>query len=491
MGSLISTGYIWILIYVIVIILISIFFIRKSVESYGEYAVANKSLGFFFTFFTFFSTWISGATILGLATITFKWGVYQYWFIAITYLVGAVSGPVFLTRIRKLDVYTIGDFFTLRYRKCAFIIKRLLGLSMICRNITIIGAQFTTVAFILSIGFGINFSKALIFTAVFIILYTSLSGLWGVAGTDIIQGIIQMVGLPALIICIVKESGGLSGILDFYYQINGEMFLNIFYETTKSHNILFLFFAPGLFFIIEDQISWQRIQSAKNDKVAFWGYLAPVGAALLWTLIPAFLGVFSKTVFPNFTAFPVALLDYIFSLPYPVMLLVIFAVLSAAISTADSYLLASGVIVSHDLVSKKMEYRLGEKGKIRITQLGIIMTGLLSLYACSKIYDIFELYMLGAYIGGSIITIPYLLTWFSKRMNGIGIIAGMVLGTITFIISAVYYKCSYPFAMIVSMLCNLFGAYLLCFLTNKPDREEINSTYYFSPYFKDIKNIPK
>lgn len=483
-----NEGYVWILVYVIVILLTSLFFIRKSVESYGDYAVANRSLGFVFTFFTFFSTWISGATIIGLATLTFKWGVYQYWFIAVTYLMGAISGPLFLMRIRKLNVFSIGDFFALRYRRWKNVIKCMLGISMICRNITIIGAQFTTVAFILSIGFGVDFHKALIFTAIFIVLYTSLSGLWGVAGTDIIQGFIQMIGLPVLIYSIVQKSGGITDILSFYHQINGEAFLNIFYESTKSFHMLFLFLAPGLFFLIEDQISWQRIQSAKNDKVAFWGYLAPIGAALLWTLVPAFLGVFSKTIFPNFTAFPVALIDFILSLPYPAMLIIIFAILSAAISTADSYLLASGVIVSRDLIRNSFSERRSDGWNIQITRIGIILTGILSLFASWKIYDIFELFMLGAYIGGSVLTVPYLLTWFSKRMNGPGIIAGMALGAGAFSLCILGLHYSYPVAMIIAMFINVSVSYGVCAITGRPDQDEVNATYYFSQKFKKISH---
>lgn len=485
-----SLNFIWILIYALIVFVISTFFIKKSVASYGEYAVANKSLGFFFTFFTYFSTWISGATIIGLANISFKWGMYQYWFIAVTYLVGAVSGPLFLTRIRQINVYTIEDFFALRYEDKEKAVRLLLGFSMICRNVSIIGSQFTTIAFILSIGFGVSFDKALVFTAFFIIIYTALSGIWGVAGTDILQGTIQMIGIPLLILFVIKSSGGLPNISNFYYQINGETFLNIFPESGKMSDILLLLLAPGLFFLIEDQTTWQRIISSKNDKVAFWGYLTPLGAALIWALMPAFLGVFSKVIFPNFTAYPVALIDFVLSLPRPAAVLIMFAILSAAISTCDSYLLASGVTISRNL-ERFIHINPTEKQLILTTRIGIIATGALSLFASTKIYDIFELYMLGAYIGGSIITVPYLLTWFSRKMNGSGLIAGMICGTVFFYGCVYYLNYAYAAAMVVSMAANLIASYFVCFLSPPPDITAINKTYYFSPRFADTPNIPK
>jgi SSS family solute:Na+ symporter len=409
---------------------------------------------------------------------------------AITYLIGAISGPLFLTRIRQINVHTIDDFFALRYKDKEKAVRLLLGFSMICRNVSIIGSQFTTIAFMLSIGFKVDFDNALIYTAFFIVIYTALSGMWGVAGTDILQGIIQMIGIPLLILFVIESSGGLSNILNFYYQIDGESFLNLFPEAGKISDILFLLLAPGLFFLIEDQTTWQRILSSKSDKIAFWGYLTPLCAALILTLMPAFLGVFSKVIFPNFTAYPVALIDYILSLPQPAAILIMFAIISAAISTCDSYLLASGVIISRNLITI-INMNASEKQLILTTRIGIIVTGALSLFASTKIYDIFELYMLGAYIGGSIITVPYLLTWFSKRMNGAGLVAGMVCGSVSFYGSVYFFNNTYATAMVISMIINLVSSYLICLLSPSPDISIINKTYYFSPRFSDTPNIPR
>jgi solute:Na+ symporter, SSS family len=473
--------------YVIVLIAISTFFIKKSVASYEEYTIASKSLGFIFTFFTYFSTWISGATILGLATISFEWGLYQYWFIAVTYIMGAVSGPIFLTRIRELNVMTIGDFFALRYPKEEKLVRLLVSISMLTRNVSIIGAQITTIAFFVSLGFGIQFTTGLILTTILIVFYTSLSGMWGVAGTDVIQGIIQIIGLPIMIFYVVQSAGGLTGIYDFYQQIGGSSYLNIFSGPSKTAEIALLFVAPGFFFLIEDQTTWQRVQSAKSVKVAFWGYLAPLGAALLWILVPALIGVFSKAIFPNFTAYPVAFLDYVLQLPKGVGLAIMFAIISACFSTCDSYLLSSGVIFSQDIVRNIFSR---DKHLIFFTRVGILLTGLLSLYFSTKIYDIFELYMLGAYAGGAILTVPYLMTWFSKRANGKGIIAGMLLGTFSFGYLCWILNMGYSYAMMIGMFCNFVGIVFVSSFFAAPSAEAIEATYYFSKRFKGIKNIP-
>ncbi len=482
---------VWLFLYIAIILICSSIFIKKSVHSYAEYAVASRGLGFLFTFFTFFSTWISGATILGLATMSFKWGMDQYWFIAVTYIMGALSGPFFLLRIRKLNVYTLGDFFALRYPGHEKGVRLLVALSQLCRNMSIIGAQLVTIAFVVSISFGLDFNQTLFLTALFIVLYTTISGLWGVAVSDVFQGLLQMVGIPLLIYQVVRFAGGIENIVRFYQNIDGGAYLNIFASLGKPGEMLLLFVAPGLFFIVEDQTTWQRINSSKSDKVAFWGYLAPLGAALLWLLVPCCIGVFSKVIFPNFTAYPVAFLDFVLGLPPAVSIIILVTILSASVSTCDSYLLASGMIFSQDIVKKIFKPNISEQAMIRVTRLSIIAFGILDAAVGTQIYDIFELYMLGAYIGGSVLTAPYFLTWFSKRMNGGGIIAGMLAGALTFYLGLRVFALSYQMAMLVSMLANVAIAYLACLLTKAPAAEAIRETYYFSPKFnsKKIKSI--
>jgi Na+/proline symporter len=488
---LIFPNYIWLLIYISVIFSVSGIFIRKSISSFDEFAVASHSLGITFTFFTYFSTWISGATIVGLAGMTFKWGIYQYWVIGVAYLMGAIAAPIFLTRIRKLNVYTIGDFFALRFPVHGKIIRILVAISIVARNITIVGAQFSTIAFFISLSFGVNFYLALSLTAIFIVSYTAMSGMWGSAGTNVIQGLFQFIGLPLLLIYVIKYAGGLSEIFDFYNKIGGDQYLSIFGSTGKLKEVIIFLIAPGLFFLMEDQATWQRIISAKSEKVAFWGYLAPIGAAMVWVLFPCYIGVFSKTIFPSFTAFPVALSNFILSLPPAATIIILLTIISAAVSTCNTYLLTSGLSLTQDIYKKIFRNQAPEKELILVISLLIIFVGGLSLMASILIYDIFELYIFGAFLGGSILAVPYLLVWFSKSMNSNGIIAGMFSGGVSFVILVFLFEFSYGNGMATSLLINFSCAMIVSKLSKPPNKADIEGTYYLSEKFKDIKNIPK
>ena len=423
--------------------------------------------------------------------MTLKWGIYQYWVIGVAYLIGAFAAPIFLTRIRKLNVLTIGDFFAMRFPIYERAIRILVVFSIVFRNITIIGAQFSTIAFFVSLSFGVNFYLALCFASMLIISYTALSGMWGSAGTNVIQGLFQLVGLPLLLLLIIQYAGGLNNIFDFYDKIGGGQYLSIFGSTTKVKEVIIFLIAPGLFFMMEDQATWQKIISAKSEKVAFWGYLAPVGAAMIWILFPCYIGVFSKTIFPSFTAFPVALVDFILSLPTSATIIILLAIISAAVSTCNTYLLTSGLSLTQDIYKKIIRKNASERELVMVISGFIVFVGILSFTASVVIYDIFDLYILGAFIAGSILAVPYLLVWFSKAMNSMGIIAGMLSGGTSFFLLVFQFDFTYGYSMAISLLINFICAYVFHFFGIPAQEIDVNRTYYFSHIFNNVRNIPK
>lgn len=476
--------------YVFALIFISLFFAKKTVNSFEEYSLAGRSLGFVYIFLTYFGTWISGGVILGLAASAFKWGLYQYWIIGVAYCFGFLTGPLFVTRIHKLKLYTLGDFFALRYPEYAQVIRILVAATIILRNVTIIGAQLSTIGFLLMITLRTSFLKS-VFIAMFVmVIYTALSGLRGIVATDMIQGLLQAVGLPVLLFFIYYRAGGGANVMEFYSNIGGSHYLDLFGGLGGLKKIAVFFVAPGLYFIFDDQTNWQRIYASQNDKVAFWGYLAPVCAALLWLLFPCFIGVFGKVIFPYFTAFPVALFDFIFHLPIAVATLVLVSFISAAMSTCDSYLLACGLTFSRDIYQKVFRPSASDRELIWVSRLAILFTGVLAFTSCLWIYDIFSLYISGAFFSGSIIVLPYLYTWFSRRMNSTGVIAGIIAGGTGFMISSIFLQLSNTTAMLLGLALNFLASWLIALLGTKPATEAVMNTYYWAPRFKGVKNIP-
>ncbi|GAB1476811.1 hypothetical protein MASR2M70_16470 [Bacillota bacterium] len=83
------------------------------------------------------------------------------------------------------------------------------------------------------------------------------------------------------------------------------------------------------------------------------------------------------------------------------------------------------------------------------------------------------------------------MTWFSKRMNSTGLIAGVLSSAVAFYLCAYFFHIDYPMSMIISMGVNFLAAHLVSFAGLPPAEDTVENTYYFSSKFANIPNVPR
>ncbi len=274
--------------YILALFSISIFFARKAVSSYEEYNLCGRSLSFAYVVMTYFGTWVGGGTIIGLVGLSYLSGISKYWIMSIPYIVGFFFAFLFITRIRKLKQYSIGDMMALRYPKFNEAVRIPTAIAVIIRNVTVIGMQFSAISLLVVYVFGINRNFAILLIFILITAYTSLSGLWGIVGTDILQGIMQAAGLILLFTQSYKLSGGWQQATLYFASIDHSEYLRLINGPDWWGQVGIYVFTIGLFFLIGDQGDWQKINSCKTDRIAFWGFLMPLCVAMIWLMIPAY-----------------------------------------------------------------------------------------------------------------------------------------------------------------------------------------------------------
>src|SRR5699024_909959 len=144
-----------------------------------------------------------------------EWG-FEYGLTGIAYAAGVglslvVLGLVAARRMRELAMFTVPDYLDLRYdSKLVRFLGALLSLVAI---IGIIGAQVWAAQGALSI-IGLDPTRAAIAATALFIVYTALSGLWGVTLTDAVQLAIIFIGVPIAAFMALGETGGFAGIRD-------------------------------------------------------------------------------------------------------------------------------------------------------------------------------------------------------------------------------------------------------------------------------------
>jgi len=286
------------IIYIIVLFVLSAFFVKRALNSYEEYTLCGRSLTIWYIIFTYLGTWVGGGTIIGLAGRAYDNGAVSYWVFASSCMVSFLFAFIFITRIRKLRLNSIGDMFALRYPHYGEIVRLPVAFGLVIRNVTMIGMQFAAVSYLVSYVFNISHFWAVFITFVIITAYTVLSGFWSIVSTDIFQGILQTIGLFLIIFLAVRAAGGTDKMVDFFVDSGMESHLQImggnFGAWAKDMILYMLSF--GLFFLMGDECDWERIYAAKTDKVAFWGFLIPVTMMLIVLLTPTYIGVFERAI---------------------------------------------------------------------------------------------------------------------------------------------------------------------------------------------------
>ena len=338
-------------IYLIVLFVLSAFLIRKALISFEDYSYCGRSLGIGFVFFTYLGTWIGGGTIIGLVGRSHDFGASQYWIMAMSCIVELFFAFFLIDRIRDRNYRSITEFFAVNYPDRGGVIRIPAAAALLIRNVTMIAMQFSALSYLITITFGIGRSLALILIFIVIIAYTVLSGLWGVALTDVFQGILQTFSVIALIVVTLRIAGGIGGVEEYYRAAGDPDNLNLFQTDLSWYEIIIYIAAFGLFFLMNDQTNWERIYASKGSRTARWGFMLPLVITLISLVLISYLGVFQKVITGGVEDSQSILYTFLLQRGGSVLAVLIMVGLIAAImSSADSFLLASGVMVAEDII---------------------------------------------------------------------------------------------------------------------------------------------
>jgi len=178
-----------------------------------------------------------------------------------------------------------------------------------------------------------------------------------------------------------------------------------------------------------DQSDWERVWASKNDKTAFWGYLIPLTVTLLLLLIPTYIGVFQKPVAAPGTEEEYLIYGFVFERLSPILALFItVTIISAIMSSADSFMIGSGQIFSNDIIKRFVNREASDKELIFWTRMGVVVSGTVGFAFAINISDMIYLWISGIAIATVTIIPAYFMAWFSKTANTRGVLWGMGAG---------------------------------------------------------------
>ncbi|MEW1910879.1 sodium:solute symporter [Kitasatospora sp. NPDC085895] len=404
---------------------------RRRARSKSDFLVAGRRLGPLMYTGTMAAVVLGGASTIGGVRLGYTYGLSGAWMVFAIGLGLLALSAFFSARIARLKVYTVAEMLSLRYGDAASVIS-----GVVMWVYTLMLAVTSTIAYatVFDVLFDVPRWAAVVIGGTIVVGYSALGGMWSITLTDMVQFVVKSIGVLVLLLPIaVVKAGGWSAMADklpdgyfSFGSIGGESILTFVLIYT--------------FGMLIGQDIWQRVFTARTDRVASWGGTVAGVYCLVYGLAGAVIGMATKALHPQLAGADSAFATIVkTTLPTGVKGLVLAAALSAMMSTASGALIASATVANNDIWQwlRTRGGRVRPQGddhdEVGSNRLAIIVLGAVSIGLACLLDDVLAALTV-AYnllVGGLLVPILGGLVW--RRGNLPGALAAMTAGGVTVI----------------------------------------------------------
>jgi SSS family transporter len=446
--------------YLLLTILIGYWASRK-VKTSGDFMLAGRSLPIFLSASALFATWFGSETVFGASSEFLKGGLYS----VIEDPFGAalcllLFGLFFARKLYSMNLLTLGDFFKVRFGNRTELVA---SFFLAPPYVGYIAAQLVAMGLIINVVTGLEVWEGVVISAFVVTFYTYIGGMWAISITDFFQSIVIVVGLLALAIILANKAGGVTVILQEVHPSTFRFLPNWDFKEIMLYLAAWSVLGLGS---LPSQDIFQRVMSSGSQKIAVRSCFIAAGLYLTVAMLPLFIGLCSKHLYPQTIS-----VDAQLALPnmvlahasLPIQILFFGSLLSAIMSTTSSAILAPAAIFSENLIKPLSKGKLKDKQLLIITRLCVLgFAGVATVMACLRT-NIYELVGESSILSLVSLLAPLVLGLYWKRANGSGALLAMVLGTLTLAFFS-FYDVGWPAllpATLVSFLAMIGGSLFL------------------------------
>lgn len=370
------------------------FWAQKRTHSEEDFFLGGRGLGPLVAAISYSASSSSAWTLLGMSGAAFVMGVSAIWLVAgsVTGMIIAwwFVGPRLLSLSHERQLLTLPDLLALdasgAWRKAISIGAALIVLFAFSFYVA---AQFQGAGNTFHQTFGLSMSGSIVLGGVIIMIYTFLGGFWAVSVTDTVQGLLMAFAALLLPITALVAVGGPSGFIDGLQAVSSPQQLAFTGRHAGLAAVGFVLGTMGIIFgtfgqphLLVRFMALRDTRALRQARVmtVFW-FLIVFGGMF-------FVGLVGHILLPDLanpeTVF-FALTDQLF--PTVLGAVLIAAVLSAIMSTADSQLLVGASAVAHDLgLTRRFPGRSLLISRLAIAAL-VVVAIIVSLQLPASIFD--------------------------------------------------------------------------------------------------------
>ena len=392
---------------------------RRS-KTHEDYLVAGRNLGPTLYMGTMATTVLGGASTVGTVRLGYVHGISGFWLCAALGL-GIIALNLFLAKpLLRLKIFTVTQVLERRYNPMA----RQASAAIMLAYALMIGVTSTlAMGTVLQVLLDLPFWMSLLLGGGVVVVYSTIGGMWSLTLTDIVQFVIKTVGLMFILlpVCLYKAGG--------WDTLVAKLPAASFAWTSIGWDTIITYFLIYFFGILIGQDIWQRVFTARDEKVCQRAGTTAGVYCVLYGLACALIGMAAHVIMPDLVNPNNAFAEMIKTqLPEGIRGLLMAAALAAMMSTASAGLLAASTTLTEDLLPK---LRGGKQSSLGINRLFTLLTGLVVLGIALAVNDVISALTL-AYnllVGGMLIPLIGAIFW--KRATTAGAICSMSLGFAT------------------------------------------------------------
>ena len=323
---------------------------RRASANLEGYYVGNRGMGGIAIGVSFYATFASTNSYIGHAGKSYAYGLpwlsFALALVAFTYISWRFIAPKLRAFATNFDALTLPDYLGARF--CGNNDHDRQPLRLISAAIIIFSSMLYLVAIFKGSGhlleqfLNIPYAGAVLLTLIIVVIYTSAGGFISVVRTDVMQGIMMVLGAIILFYFVTKAAGGIGSITklaenpdkSYLFEWNGGVSFAFLVGLSLS----------GALKLIVDPRQLSRFYALKDDKQINRGIWVAIMGLLLVQLSIFPIGIYSHFLLENVTdtdlivptllnspgIFPIWAADFL-----------TVAIIAAAMSSMDSVLLVA------------------------------------------------------------------------------------------------------------------------------------------------------
>jgi SSS family solute:Na+ symporter len=319
-------------------------YIGRRVQSAGDFFVAGRQLGPGLLFATLVAANIGAGSTVGASGLGYRDGLSAWWWVgsaAMGSLVLAFAiGPRVWRIAQEGDMRTVGDFLERRYGRT---VRAVITILLWVGTLAILAGQLIALSWVLNVVAGVPKPVGCLVGGLIVTVYFTAGGLLTSAWVNLVQVIVKFFGFGIALPLALSRAGGFAGLAA---STPGGDYWNAWHGGGSGWGYVALL-APA--FMVSPGLL-QKVYGARSAGAVRLGVAANAGVLLLFSPVPALIGMCARALHPGLPN-PELALPTVLMMDLPPLLgsLGLAAVVSAEASSADAILFMLATSLSQDL----------------------------------------------------------------------------------------------------------------------------------------------